>query len=71
MPDPYDPEIELRKAMAHCEVTQINGGHSACFNGQHATFRASTGPGKWTEEIARKSAVFFWCLKQRELQEGR
>ncbi len=69
MDDPYSPDIELQRCMDRCEVTRVTNGHVAYFHGHEATFESSDGPSEWTEEMACKTAIFLWCLEQRELTE--
>jgi hypothetical protein len=36
------------------------------FSGTAGSFVATGGPNQWTDQMARKAAIFFHCLKLRE-----
>lgn len=63
-------EEYLQQCMNLCEVEEINHGHRAVFLGVPAVFQASGGPDNWTRDMARKAALFFWALEQRDKRDG-
>lgn len=59
-------EEYLSRCMELCEVEEIDHGHQAKFMGVPGTFQCSWGPNEWTREMACKSALMFWALKERD-----
>lgn len=66
MDDPHSIDPLLRNLMDLCMIEEIPNGHRATFEGTSGSFAATGGPNKWTDEMARKSAIFFHCLELRD-----
>ena len=55
---------QLEVAMAECESTPCRQGHKAMFRGFCGIAQSSNGPSAWTNEHAKKLAIFSWALDQ-------
>ena len=63
-------QATFEEAMDSCEVTVIEKGHRAVFNGKSFKAESSEGPSDWTERMARQGALFTWALKERDKRDG-
>lgn len=63
---PIEDRAFLQQCLDECTSVPLGSGHVATFRGVSGQFSMTGGPDEFTDYMARKAAVFFWALAERD-----